>query len=259
MAEKKKVKPSKKTAKATVKAKPKITPLAPKKKIGGPRPKVAPTNKASSLPSTRNILLIGIALISIFFLVWKNYIGPKYFSEYRTLDGGQGVKVQKVGVPQIGGPFVLVNQDGKTVSEDDFKGKYMLIYFGYTYCPDVCPTSLTIMGDALDILGDKAEQITPVFITVDPERDDPEAMKMYVEHFHPRLVGLTGLVDQVKVAAKAYKAYFAKSGDGYGDDDYAMDHSAITYLMAPDGKFVTHFGHGVEAAPMAEKLAEVLK
>jgi cytochrome oxidase Cu insertion factor (SCO1/SenC/PrrC family) len=83
-------------------------------------------------------------------------------------------------------------------------------------------------------------------------------MKMYVEHFHPRLVGLTGSVDQVKVAAKAYKAYFAKSGDGYGDNDYAMDHSSITYLMSPYGKFITHFGHGVEAEPMAKKLAEVL-
>ena len=259
MAERKKVKPSKKTAKASVKAKPKISTFASKEKTGGSRTKVVPTNKASSLPSTRNIFLIGIALISIFILVWKNYIGPKYFPEYRTSDGGQGVKVQTVGVPQIGGPFVLVNQEGKTVSEADFKGKYMLIYFGFTYCPDVCPTSLTTMGDALDILGDKAENITPVFITVDPERDDPEAMKMYVEHFHPRLVGLTGSVDQVKVAAKAYKAYFAKAGDGYGDDDYEMDHSSITYLMAPDGKFVTHFGHGVEAEPMAEKLAEVLK
>jgi cytochrome oxidase Cu insertion factor (SCO1/SenC/PrrC family) len=259
MAEKKKVKPSKESARVKMKAEPKTARSAPKKETRGSRIKVAPINKAISLSSGGNIFILGIVLVSVFILAWKNYIGPKYFSEYRALDGGQRVQVQNVGLPQIGGPFVLVNQDGKTVSEADFKGKYMLIYFGFTYCPDVCPTSLTTMGDALDILGDKAENITPVFITVDPERDDPEALKMYVEYFHPRLVGLTGSVDQVTAAAKSYKAYFSKFGDGYGDDDYTMDHSSITYLMAPDGKFVTHFGHGVEAEPMAEKLLEVLK
>jgi len=258
MADKKQVKPNNETAKVTVEARSKTAPSAPKDKNTGAKAKDATAKKASSMPSRRNTYIICIALISGFILVWQSYIGPKYFSKYRAPNGGQGAQVQNVGIPEIGGPFVLVDQDGKTVSEADFKGKYMLIYFGYTYCPDVCPTSLTVMGDALDILGDKAEQITPVFISVDPERDDPEAMKMYVEHFHPRLVGLTGSVDQVKVAAKAYKAYFAKSGDGYGDNDYAMDHSSITYLMSPYGKFVTHFGHGVEAEPMAKKLAEVL-
>jgi protein SCO1/2 len=259
MAEKKKVKLSRAKTKVTVKAKSKTAPSVSKQKTEGPKIKVALTNKASGLSSSRNIFILCIFLVSVFILVWQSYIGPEYFSEYRTSDGGQVVQVQNIGVPQIGGPFVLVNQDGKTVSEADFKGKYMLIYFGYTYCPDVCPTSLTTMGDALDMLGDKAEDITPVFITVDPERDDPEALKMYVEYFHPRLVGLTGSVDQVMTAAKAYKAYFSKFGDGYGDDDYTMDHSSITYLIAPDGNFVTHFGHGVEAEPMAEKLLEVLK
>ena len=137
-------------------------------------------------------------------------------------------------------------------------GQYLLIYFGYTYCPDVCPTSLSVMADAIDLLGDKGSKITPVFITVDPERDDPAALKMYIEHFHPRLVGLTGTPEQIKVASTAYKAYFAKVGDGYDDGDYSMDHSSITYLMGPDGEFITHFGHGVEAEPMAKKLAEKL-
>jgi protein SCO1/2 len=259
MAENKKVKSSKKTIRAKDKAKPKSAPSVFEEKNESLKTKVAPANSASSLPSSRKTLFIVAILIIGIVLVWKNYIEPKYFSDNVALKKGQVAQVQSVGVPQIGGPFVLINQDGKTVSEADFKGKYMLVYFGFTYCPDVCPTSLTIMEDALDMLGDKAERITPMFITVDPERDDPEAMKLYVEHFHPRLVGLTGSVDQVKAVAKTYKAYFTKSGDGYDDGDYSVDHSSITYLMAPDGKFVTHFSHGVEAEAMAKKLAEIIK
>jgi len=261
MADKKQAKPKKEKAKATVKTTPKSAASASKDKATGPKApktKSAPAQKANTMPSRRKAYIIAIALISALILVWNNYLEPEYFSENKGSAAGKVTQVKSVGVPQIGGPFVLVDQDGKTVTEADFKGKYMLIYFGYTYCPDVCPTSLTIIGDALDILGEKGDQITPVFITVDPERDDPEAMKMYVDHFHPKLVGLTGSVDQVKAAAKAYKAYFAKSGDGYGDDDYAVDHSSITYLMSPDGKFVTHFGHGVEAEPMAKKIADFL-
>ncbi|NQU58922.1 MAG: SCO family protein [Rhodospirillales bacterium] len=199
-----------------------------------------------------------MVLISVLVLVWRHYIEPNYFADYRPPAGGQSAQVQNVGTPKIGGPFNLVNQDGKSVSEADFLDRYMLIYFGYTYCPDVCPTALSAMGNALDILGPKADKITPIFITIDPERDDVNALKMYVSYFHPRLVGLTGSVEQIKVAAKAYKAFFAKSGDGYSDGDYTMDHSSITYLMGPDGKFVTHFGHGVDAEAIAKKLADLL-
>jgi cytochrome oxidase Cu insertion factor (SCO1/SenC/PrrC family) len=279
MAKNKKVKSTKKPIRAEVKAKPKSAASASKNKIdslvqvnaeakshkayfaksGISKTKAAPVNSASSLPTSRKIFFIVVTLIIGIVLIWKSYIQPKYFSHYGALQKGQAVQIQNAGVPQIGGPFVLVDQDGKTVSETDFMGKYMLVYFGFTYCPDVCPTSLTIMEDALDMLGDKAERITPIFITVDPERDDPEAMKLYVEHFHPRLVGLTGSLDQVNAVAKTYKAYFTKSGDGYDDDDYSVDHSSITYLMAPDGKFVTHFSHGVEVEFMAQKLAEILK
>ena len=214
--------------------------------------------KGGKMPSRRKTYIALILLISGFILVWKQYIEPTYLAEYRAPSGKGNVKVESVGLPSIGGPFTLVDQDGKTVSEADFKGSHMLVYFGYTYCPDVCPTSLSAMAGALDILGDKADKITPVFITIDPERDDPEALKSYIEHFHPRLVGLTGTPGQIKAAAKGYKAYYAKVGDGYEQGDYSMDHSSITYLMGPDGNFVTHFGHGVESEPMAKKLAELL-
>lgn len=242
MAEKKPVKADKKKAK-------------PEKK---PEAKAADTKKPAKMPSRRNAYIALMVLISVLILVWRHYIEPAYFAEYRAPANGQGAQVATVGMPEIGGPFNLVNQDGENVSEADFKGRYMMIYFGYTYCPDVCPTALSAMGDALDILGPKGDIITPIFITVDPERDDAEALKMYVEHFHPRLVGLTGSLDQVKAAAKAYKAYFAKVGDGYDDDTYAMDHSSITYLMGPDGKFIIHFSHGVDGEQMAEKLADIL-
>jgi len=237
-----------------------IKPEKPEKQIAKPKlPKnAAEPKKATSMPSRRNAYIALMVLISVFVLVWRHYIEPTYFADYRAPAGGPGVQLENVGKPKIGGPFNLVNQDGVAVSEADFKGQYMLVYFGYTYCPDVCPTSLSTMATALDILGPKADKITPIFITVDPERDDAEALKTYVGYFHPRLVGLTGSVAQIKAVAKAYKAYFAKSGDGYNDGDYTMDHSSITYLMGPDGKFVTHFGHGVDAEAMAKKLAEVL-
>jgi cytochrome oxidase Cu insertion factor (SCO1/SenC/PrrC family) len=242
MADKKPSKPKQKMSKGE-----KSTKAAESKKTAEP--------EVSKLPSRRMTFIALMVLISAFILVWRHYIEPTYFAEFKAPTGAQ---VQTAGAPKIGGPFNLVNQDGANVSEADFKGRYMLVYFGYTYCPDVCPTSLSEMADALDILGPKGDKITPVFITVDPERDDANALKTYVSYFHPRLVGLTGTVEQVKAAAKAYKAYFAKAGDGYDDDDYTMDHSSITYLMGPDGEFITHFGHGVDAEKIAEKLSGLL-
>jgi protein SCO1/2 len=245
------------TAKKSTKSE-KMTNPPKKKSKAGAEAETAEAEAPATMPSRRNVYIALMVLISVFIVVWRYYIEPAYFTEYRAPAGGQGAQVSSVGMPEIGGPFSLVNQDGKSVSQADFTGRYMLIYFGYTYCPDVCPTALSAMGNALDILGSKGDIITPVFITVDPERDDANALKMYVEHFHPRLVGLTGSPDQVKAAAKAYKAYFAKVGDGYNDGTYAMDHSSITYLMGPDGKFVTHFGHGVDGEQMARKIAEIL-
>ena len=160
----------------------------------------------------------------------------------------------------LGGPFSLTDQDGKIVTDKDYAGRYMLVYFGYTYCPDVCPTSLAAIGRAMDILETKdaalAARIQPIFITIDPERDTPALMKSYVKNFHPRLIGLTGTPEQIAAVAKAYKVYYAKAVDkGAPADSYLMDHSSITYLMGPDGKFVTHFAHGTTPDAMAEKLA----
>jgi len=163
---------------------------------------------------------------------------------------------------KIGGPFDLTNQFGEAVSANNFHGQYMLIFFGYTYCPDVCPTTLTTISTALDVLGARAEKIVPVFVTVDPERDTPEFLKEYLQHFHPSIQGLTGTTEQIKKIAKAYGVYYAKvqengAADG-ADDDYLMDHTAITFLMDPDGQYAAHFSHDATADAMAEKLSGIL-
>lgn len=180
---------------------------------------------------------------------------------YLLMGGGDGVSGMSNGASAaIGGPFTLTDGSGQTVTEADFQGQYMLIYFGYTFCPDVCPTSLSISAQAMSLLpDDKAAKITPVFISVDPARDTPEIVGEYVKHFHPRMVGLTGTEEQVKAAARAYKIFYQKVEEKGGDPDaYVMDHSAVTYLMGPDGSFVTHFSHGIPPQDMADRLADIL-
>ena len=143
----------------------------------------------------------------------------------------------------IGGPFRLVDSAGQTVTNQTYRGKYMLVYFGYTYCPDVCPTTLQAMTNALDALGPKAEQIAPLFITVDPARDTPAVMKRYTAAFSPRLIGLTGSPEQIARVTKEYHVYAAKQVTGPGPNDYSMDHSSVIYFMGKDGQFI---------APVAE-------
>lgn len=174
-----------------------------------------------------------------------------------------GTETGSSGSASIGGPFELVNQDGETVTQEDFAGKYMLTYFGYTFCPDVCPTELQVMGTALDMMPkDIADEITPVFFTVDPERDTVEAIAEYVPYFHDRMVGLTGTVEQTSAAAKAYRVYYAKvipEGEPEDTDTYLMDHSSFVYLMDREGKFVRHFNYGTSPEDMAKGVTEAIK
>lgn len=162
------------------------------------------------------------------------------------------------GTALVGGPFTLTDQNGKRVTDQDFRGKYMLIFFGYTYCPDVCPSELQVMSAALDQLGPEADKIQPIFITIDPARDTPETLKVYVSNFHPRLIGLTGSETEIAAVANAYRVYYAKA-QGTGDaPDYLMDHGTILYLMGPDGKFVKHFTYGTEAKGLADALRQTI-
>jgi protein SCO1 len=153
----------------------------------------------------------------------------------------------------IGGPFELVDQNGKTVTDTDLKGKWSLVYFGYTHCPDACPTALNDISIALSELGPKRDAVRPVFITVDPERDTPETLKAYVTSFDAPILALTGTAEQVAKAAKNYRVYYAKHPEAGGD--YSMDHSSVIYVMDPEGRFTASFTH--ESAP--EQISERLK
>lgn len=199
----------------------------------------------------KTLTRIGIGIAVIALIAVAGLAGRHYW--------GMIAGPQESGTAAIGGPFALVDEDGRTVTEADFRGQPLLVYFGYTYCPDVCPTALSTIAEALDLLGDKGHDIAVLFISVDPERDRPENVGEYARVFHPQVVGLTGSPEQVAAAARAYRVYYAKANQDPNDpEDYAMDHSAYTYLMGRDGKFLTHFPHGVSAKEMAGRIAKLL-
>lgn len=160
--------------------------------------------------------------------------------------------------PTIGGAFALTDQFGKPRTDADFRGRYMLVFFGFTNCPDICPVELQTISDALDRLDTKqAANVTPIFITVDPARDTPEVLRAYVANFHPRLVALTGSTDSIAAVAKSYRVFYAKATGTNAPSDpaaYILDHTAVVYLMGPQGEYVTHFSPGTTAQAMAEDL-----
>jgi protein SCO1 len=156
----------------------------------------------------------------------------------------------------IGGPFQLVDQNGKPFSDADLKGKWHLIFFGYTHCPDACPTALNEMSLALDRLGMKRDEVGVVFITVDPERDTPDALKSYVQSFDAPIVALTGSPEAVAQAAKAYRVFYAKHPRA--DGDYDMDHSAVIYVMNPEGRFTATFTPDSSADAIVQRLQKLI-
>jgi protein SCO1 len=158
----------------------------------------------------------------------------------------------------VGGPFTLEDGNGKQITDRDFRGKYMLVYFGYTFCPDVCPTTLNEVADALDKLGAKANQLQPVFITVDPKRDTPAVVKQYAGAFSSRLIGLTGTPEQIAKVAREYRVYYAEHRTGPGPNDYSMDHSSILYLMGPNGKFIAPVQADENGAQIAADLGKLM-
>jgi cytochrome oxidase Cu insertion factor (SCO1/SenC/PrrC family) len=164
---------------------------------------------------------------------------------------------------EFGGSFSLTDQYGTRRTDMDFRGKYMLIFFGYTYCPDVCPTTLAVEKEALDKLGALADRIVPIFITVDPKRDTPDKLKSYLSSFdasqpstRPNFVGLTGTDEEIAKAAKAYRVYYRAHLDGFmaGAAGYSIDHTGDVYLMGPEGKFVAYYSQGILSDEMAADL-----
>lgn len=188
--------------------------------------------------------LIGLLAIGLF--VGLGVLGYQHFGP------------QLAGAPDIGGPFRLVDgTTGKTVTDEDFRGRFMLVYFGYTHCPDACPTALNDMAVALGKLGEQRTKVAPIFITVDPQRDDGRTMAEYVKSFGPDFLGLTGSTSQVLIAEHAYRVYAAKHPTT--GSDYDMDHSSIIYLMDTNGKFIANFTHETSTAEIAAKLQAVLQ
>jgi protein SCO1/2 len=155
----------------------------------------------------------------------------------------------------IGGPFALIDQTGAPRSEQDFKGKLLLVYFGFTYCPDICPTDLQAISLAIDQLGEAGDKVQPLFITVDPERDTAAHLAEYVPMFHPRLIGLTGDAAAIRKAADAYKVYYTKVPNE-ARTDYTVDHTAFVYLMDADGKYLGFFPPGTTPERIAEAIRQ---
>lgn len=178
---------------------------------------------------------------------------------WREADRVPGVgRVVTTGQIDVGGPFQLVDQNGKKVSDADFRGRYMLVYFGYSFCPDVCPTTLGVMADALGKMGADAAKVVPVFITVDPDRDTPKVLKQYMAAFGPRFVGLTGDHAAIGKVEKEYRVYSKKRplDPGKPDGNYAMDHSSVIYLVGPDGKLVNYYDEVISPSDLAADIKQ---
>lgn len=201
---------------------------------------------------TLRIIMIAAVVAVGLGVFWFSYqsgvLGPQ---TSQVLQGSAG--------PKIGGPFEMVNHWGEPTTDKDFGDTYRLMFFGFTYCPDICPVTLSVISSALDQMGTDATRVTPLFISVDPGRDTPEAMRDYVSSFHPGIIGLTGSEEQVDHVAKSYGVYYAKSAATADDpDNYLVDHTSITYLITPDNTYAAHFSHGTSAEDIAAGVLRVL-
>lgn len=196
------------------------------------------------MPITRIALIISaVFLISLFA-----------FSFLQSQKTDKAPQIQR-GQALVGGPFTLVNHDGQTVTDQSFGGKVLLVYFGFTYCPDICPTELSTLTQALDLLTPKERaKLQPLFMTVDPERDTPAALNTYLENFHPDFVGLTGSLAQVEAALTGWRIYWAKVDDPSSSAGYTYDHSALTYVMDGSNQYLAHITFGTTPEAIAEKI-----
>src|SRR6201987_5212805 len=210
-----------------------------------------PTAQVRTSPAggSRRFLLIAAILAGLVIL------GTGAFLVLALREGPRGVAGTAL-ASAIGGPFQLVDQNGKVVTDSDLKGKWSLVYFGYTHCPDACPTALNDISIALDELGPKRGAVRPVFITVDPERDTPEVLKAYVTSLDAPILALTGTREEIAQAAKDYRVYYAKHAEAGGD--YSMDHSSVIYVMDPQGRFTASFTHENSPEEIAERLKKLL-
>ncbi len=200
---------------------------------------------------TRNIAIMSGALLVL--LLGGIYAATSFMAPDDQFAQCRATSVAG-GAAQIGGPFTLISETGDTVTEKDVIDQPTLVYFGYTFCPDVCPFDVARNADAVAILDERGVTVKPVFITVDPNRDTPEVVAEFTEYMHPRMLGLTGSEEQIKAATKAYRAY-AQLHDPEDDPEfYLVDHSTQTYLMMPEHGFVDFFRRADTAEQMADRV-----
>lgn len=203
------------------------------------------------------IVLIGLfcAVLLLWGAVWMGSVYPESAigRAVQRIAGGSGPSGGALAGVKIGGPFTLVASDGHTVTDADFRGRWMLVYFGYTFCPDVCPTELQTIATALDKLGPAAARVVPIFVTVDPARDTPVVVGRYVALFDKRIMGLTGSAAQIADIAHRYGVYYEKVAVK-GSDTYAMDHTSFLYLMDPAGRLAALYNPQIGADALASGL-----
>lgn len=180
-----------------------------------------------------------------------------FVTRNKITESNKTVEVQGEGVALIGGDFTLVNQDGIVVTDKDFYGRVMLVFFGFTHCPDVCPVTSATFAKALELLGDRAGLVAPIFISVDPQRDTPEVLKEYLANIDARIIGLTGTQEQIKQVAATYKAYFSKSKTVDGNEN--VDHSGFIYVMDKKGVYVQHFSYDTKAQDIVDAVLKMLE
>lgn len=196
-----------------------------------------------------SVALIGVLMAGVGAAIWlgQQNASNDMFAQCRSTSIAGGTA-------QIGGPFTLVSETGETVTDQDVITEPSILYFGYTFCPDVCPLDTVRNAEAVAMLEDDGMMVQPVFISVDPERDTPEAMDIFTDNVHPRMLGLTGSLEQTDAAARAFRVYYRKNQEG-DDPYYLVDHSAFSYLVLPEHGFVEFFNRDLTPAQMAEQTA----
>lgn len=186
-------------------------------------------------------------------------LGMKYFKREKE-EMIERERIKSVGKPALGGPFNLVDHNNKPAKSEDFLGQWVLIYFGFTHCPDICPDELEKMIEVVDEI-DRIKtlpNLTPILITIDPDRDTPEAMSAYVKEFSPKLIGLTGTTSQIDQVSRAYRVYYSQ-GPKDEDNDYIVDHTIIMYLVGPDGQFLDYFGQNKKSSEISGSIASHMR
>ena len=194
--------------------------------------------------------ILSLLIVVIMFVIVRLY-HPQGVTPQDTLIGGSIA----AGTAEIGGDFEMLDHTGKPFTQENLKKKFSLVFFGFTFCPDICPTSLLLMQQVKGALPPKfVKNLQVVFVTIDPDRDTPEVLKEYLASIMPSAIGLTGTEKQVKQMADAYRVYYAKNKKTKNQDFYLMDHSGFIYLMGPDGKYLKHFSHKTSKEEMIQEL-----